>query len=45
MDLPQIGKPSPSFNGKAVLDNKVFDLSSNDYNDKYIVLLFYPMDL
>jgi hypothetical protein len=27
MDLPRIGKPAPSFKEKAVLDNKVFDLS------------------
>jgi peroxiredoxin len=45
MDLPRIGKPAPSFKEKAVLDNKVFDLSLSDYGGKYVILLFYPMDL
>jgi peroxiredoxin (alkyl hydroperoxide reductase subunit C) len=45
MDLPQIGKPAPNFQAKAVLNNKVFELSSSDYEDKYLILIFYPMDL
>jgi peroxiredoxin len=45
MDLPKIGKLAPTFKEKAVLNNKVFDLSLSDYNDKYVILLFFPMDL
>ena len=45
MNLPRIGKIAPSFSGKAVLDEKVFNLSSSDYEGKYIILLFFPMDL
>jgi peroxiredoxin (alkyl hydroperoxide reductase subunit C) len=45
MDLPRIREPAPSFKEKAVLDNKVFDLSLSDFKGKYVILLFYPMDL
>jgi hypothetical protein len=45
MDLPRIGKPAPNFTAKAVLEDKVFDISLSDYNKKYVVLLFFPMDL
>ncbi len=45
MNLPQIGKLAPIFKEKAVLNNKVFDISSSDFNDKYVILLFFPMDL
>ncbi len=45
MDLPQIGKPAPDFKGQAVLNDKVFDISLSDYAQKYVVLLFFPLDL
>ncbi len=45
MNLPQIGQPAPNFKAKAVLNDKVFDLSLSDYHDKYLVLLFFPMNL
>lgn len=45
MYLPRIGKTAPNFSGKAVLDQKVFNLSSSDYEGKYLILLFFPMDL
>ncbi|CAF0816521.1 unnamed protein product [Rotaria sordida] len=44
MSLPTIGKPAPDFKEKAVLDNKVFNISLSDYDKKYLVLLFFPMD-
>jgi peroxiredoxin (alkyl hydroperoxide reductase subunit C) len=45
MNLPQIGQPAPVFKSKAVLNDKVFDASLTDYVNKYVVLLFYPLDL
>ena len=45
MNLPQIGDLAPAFKSTAVLDNKVFEISSSDYNNKYLILLFFPMDL
>ncbi len=45
MDLPRIGEPAPTFTCKAALEDHVYDLSLSDYKDKYVVLLFFPMDL
>jgi alkyl hydroperoxide reductase subunit AhpC len=45
MDLPKIGKLAPIFKGNAVVNNKVCEISSSDFIDKYLVLLFIPMDL
>jgi alkyl hydroperoxide reductase subunit AhpC len=45
MDLPTIGKPAPIFKGKAVINNQVLDISSSDFSEKYLILLFFPMDL
>ncbi|CAF1271358.1 unnamed protein product [Adineta steineri] len=42
MNLPRIGRPAPDFKSKAVLNDKVFDISLSDYDNKYLVLLFYP---
>ncbi|UJR26991.1 hypothetical protein I4U23_008298 [Adineta vaga] len=44
MDLPHIGKPAPFFKSKAVLNDKVFDTSLSDYEKKYLILLFFPMN-
>ncbi|CAF0906413.1 unnamed protein product [Rotaria sp. Silwood1] len=44
MSLPCIGKPAPDFKEKAVLNNKVFDISLSDYRTHYVVLLFFPMN-
>jgi len=45
MDLPKLNRPAPFFQGKAVVNNVVVDLSSNDYKNKYLILLFFPMNL
>ncbi|CAF4266585.1 unnamed protein product, partial [Rotaria sp. Silwood2] len=42
MPLPTIGEPAPDFKTKAVLNNKVFDISLGDYDKQYVVLLFFP---
>ncbi|CAF3445645.1 unnamed protein product [Rotaria sp. Silwood1] len=44
MSLPCIGKPAPDFKEKAVLNNKVIDISLSDYRTHYVVLLFFPMN-
>ncbi|CAF2434393.1 unnamed protein product [Rotaria sp. Silwood2] len=45
MPLPTIGEPAPDFKTKAVLNNKVFDISLGDYDKQYVVLLFFPTNL
>lgn len=39
-----VREPAPEFSGKAVVNGAIKSISMNDYKDKYIVLLFYPMD-
>ena len=39
-----IGKPAPSFEGKAYFQGKFVDLKLEDYAGKYVVLFFYPLD-
>lgn len=39
-----VREPAPEFSGKAVINGAIKTISSQDYQDKYIVLLFYPMD-
>ncbi|KPI85498.1 Tryparedoxin peroxidase [Leptomonas seymouri] len=39
-----VREPAPQFTGKAVVDGAIKTINSNDYKDKYVVLLFYPMD-
>lgn len=42
--VPQIGKPAPSFKTTALVDGKFKDVSLEDYKGKYVVLFFYPAD-
>ncbi|CAF1407949.1 unnamed protein product [Adineta ricciae] len=44
MDLPRLRQPAPHFQSKAVFNDNVFDISLNDYKQKYLVLLFFPMN-
>ena len=39
-----IRKPAPEWAGKAVLDEKIYDLSSASLKGKWVVLFFYPLD-
>ncbi|XP_055714468.1 peroxiredoxin 1-like [Phlebotomus papatasi] len=41
---PPIGKKAPDFSGTAVIDGKFKDISLEDYQGKYLVLFFYPLD-
>ncbi|CAF1475078.1 unnamed protein product [Rotaria sp. Silwood1] len=40
----QISKPAPTFEGLAVINGEFKEISLNDFKDKYLVLLFYPLD-
>jgi len=40
----QISKPAPSFESIAVINGEFKEVSLNDFKDKYLVLLFYPLD-
>jgi len=40
----QISKPAPSFDGLAVINGEFKEISLSDFKDKYLVLLFYPLD-
>lgn len=39
-----VREAAPEWAGKAVVNGKIKDISSNDYKGKYVVLLFYPLD-
>ena len=40
-----VSKPAPHFEGTAVVNGNFEELKLSDYKGKYLVLLFYPMDL
>jgi hypothetical protein len=40
-----VSKPAPSFEGLAVINGEYKEISLKDFKDKYLVLLFYPLDL
>ena len=45
MSQTQITKPAPDFRATAVVDGAFKEISLSDYQDKYLVLFFYPLDL
>jgi alkyl hydroperoxide reductase subunit AhpC len=43
--MPQVTQPAPNFRAKAVMPDKSFrEISLSDYQGKWIVLFFYPLD-
>ncbi|KAL7678197.1 hypothetical protein ACOME3_004423 [Neoechinorhynchus agilis] len=40
----QVRHPAPSFAGKAVLNGEFKEIALSDYQGKYLVLFFYPLD-
>ena len=40
-----VGKPAPDFTAEAVVNCDFKILSLKDYRGKWVVLLFYPLDL
>lgn len=42
--VPLLLKPVPKWSGIAVKDAQMYQLSLQDFKDKYLVFLFYPCD-
>lgn len=42
---PRIQKQAPDFCGTAVINGEFKEVKLSDYSGKYVVLLFYPLDL
>ena len=42
--MPKLQKPAPFFSGTAVVGGTFKELSIKDYEGKYLVLFFYPLD-
>eukprot|EP00050_Salpingoeca_kvevrii_P010913 m.11373 g.11373 ORF g.11373 m.11373 type:complete len:108 (+) comp3151_c0_seq1:41-364(+) len=40
----RIRAPAPKFTAQAIVDGAVKDVSLDDYEGKYLVLFFYPLD-
>jgi peroxiredoxin (alkyl hydroperoxide reductase subunit C) len=40
-----VSKPAPDWEGSAVIHGEFKQLKLSDYKGKYLVLLFYPLDL
>jgi peroxiredoxin (alkyl hydroperoxide reductase subunit C) len=40
-----VSKPAPNWEGSAVIHGEFKQLKLSDYRGKYLVLLFYPLDL
>lgn len=40
-----VSKPSPDWNGTAVINGEFKDIKLSDYRGKYLVFFFYPLDL
>lgn len=40
-----VTKPAPQFEADAVFDGVIKKVSLADYKGKFVVLLFYPLDL
>lgn len=39
-----VREPAPEFGGKAVVGGAIKEINSKDFEGKYVLLLFYPMD-
>lgn len=42
---PKVQQQAPDFKGTAVVGETFKDISLSDYKGKYLVLVFYPLDL
>lgn len=40
-----VTKPAPQFEAQALVDGTITQLKSVDYLGKYVILLFYPLNL
>ncbi len=41
----KVQQPAPDFKGNAVVNGSFKEIQLSDYNGKYLVLFFYPLDL
>lgn len=44
LPFPVISKPAPDFKGQAVINGHFKEIQLADYQGKYVVLFFYPLD-
>uniref|UniRef100_A0A1Y1K210 thioredoxin-dependent peroxiredoxin n=1 Tax=Photinus pyralis TaxID=7054 RepID=A0A1Y1K210_PHOPY len=44
VNIPRVQNPAPYFKGTAVINDAFQDITLHDYRDKYLVLVFYPLD-
>lgn len=42
--MPQLQRPAPQFSGTAVINGSFKEISLKDYEGKYLVIFFYPLD-
>ena len=42
---PKVQEKAPDFKGTAVIDGNFKEIKLSDYQGKYLVLFFYPLDL
>lgn len=42
---PRVQQPAPNFKGTAVVGNDFKEIQLSDYKGKYLVIVFYPLDL
>jgi peroxiredoxin (alkyl hydroperoxide reductase subunit C) len=43
--LSEVSKAAPFFEGTAVINGEFKELKLTDFKGKYLVLMFYPLDL
>jgi len=41
----KVQEQAPQFDGKAIVDGQIKNISLADFAGKYLVLFFYPLDL
>lgn len=41
----KVQEQAPHFEGKAIVDGQIKNISLSDFAGKYLVLFFYPLDL
>lgn len=42
---PRVQQPAPDFKGTAVINDSFKEIQLSDFKGKYLVLVFYPLDL
>lgn len=43
--IPRVQQPAPHFEATAVVGGEFNTLKLSDFNGKYVILMFYPLDL